>query len=855
MSSSRSSHEAESWGPGDGPPPRAAVSAAPPLESGELPRGWRTAEADDWDDEVQPRRWRPVWLRVGFALALLAAVAGVLIWVAAGHYGRGVAALEDGAYSRAISEFSAANVVVFPYRDARALQEQAQRALDERQAALQADQARVDAVVAGLERADRRLKAGDAVAVLATLQGLPPADLKLARQKDDAAAAAATVLAEDLTGAATAAMERAAWVRAGQFAAAYLVLDPSDEAIAALAQRARTGEKLRAQLADAKAAARRGQWRAALRLALAVTAVRKDFPGAAALVADARAALAPPPKPTPTPTPTPVAPPPPRDRRRDDHAPPAAAAMRRPAPTRSSRLARAIRRGLVIVVACLAALWAGAAVASAQPWAPLTTPWGTSWTAYDAWAFGSASLAVTGDDGHIAVTRNAGGTWKVVVPRDFETAAFTAVAIGTSGRGAVASGGLLLVTDDFGATWAPPVYIGPGPGAAINDIALRGSRVVAVGDDGVIMSSSDAGATWSHVDSPTASRLTAVAIAGDGTGIAGSAAGEILTGQGETWTVVGGAGGAVTSVAAVADPTWGDAQPDLVVATGNDLLGSDDALTFATLPGLPDAATRPWSVVAWSGVPARSLLVAGGQRAGYFETVGDAWVPGSPGLTPVRAVTPAGQSVGYVLGADGRLARTLSAAREPAVATLGKSRITVGGATRLTATVSVGAPGTMLVRARIPGRAWGTLQSLPWTAADWGRGLSIPLSPTLTHEYSLWFRYGGADVQLTQPVKLTVVPKVLTAKARYDLRRGAIFRFSGTVSPRLRGESVELLTDRGGSWRPISLQTAVKLSEGRTWTSRQFGTPRAETYRLRAHLKATKAHAEAWSRIVTVSIR
>ena len=86
-----------------------------------------------------------------------------------------------------------------------------------------------------------------------------------------------------------------------------------------------------------------------------------------------------------------------------------------------------------------------------------------------------------------------------------------------------------------------------------------------------------------------------------------------------------------------------------------------------------------------------------------------------------------------------------------------------------------------------------------------------------------------------------MVPKVLTAKARYDLRRGAIFRFSGTVSPRLRGESVELLTDRGGSWRPISLQTAVKLSEGRTWTSRRFGTPRAETYRLRAHLKATKA--------------
>ncbi|MGE5229052.1 MAG: hypothetical protein ACM3MJ_04950, partial [Deltaproteobacteria bacterium] len=260
--------------------------------------------------------------------------------------------------------------------------------------------------------------------------------------------------------------------------------------------------------------------------------------------------------------------------------------------------------------------------------------------------------------------------------------------------------------------------------------------------------------------------------------------------------------------------------------------------------------------VAWSGVPARSLLIAGAQQAGFFQTVDQSWVAGASGASgAARAVTPAGQSVGYVLGADGRLVRTLSAGRTPATATLGKSRITVGGSTRLTATVSVGAPGTVLVRTRVPGGAWQTLQSVPWTAADWGRELSIPLNPTLTHEYGVWFWYGGSETQLTQPVVLTVVPKVFTAKARYDLRRGAIFRFSGTVSPRLRGESIELLTDRGGKWRPISLQTAVKLVEGRTWTSRRFGTPTRETYHLRAHLKGTKKHAEAWSRIVTVTIR
>ncbi len=102
---------------------------------------------------------------------------------------------------------------------------------------------------------------------------------------------------------------------------------------------------------------------------------------------------------------------------------------------------------------------------------------------------------------------------------------------------------------------------------------------------------------------------------------------------------------------------------------------------------------------------------------------------------------------------------------------------------------------------------------------------------------------------------MTVVPAITTAKASYAVRRGGVFRFSGTVSPRLRGERVELFTDRGGSWRPVSLQPTVALVDGRSWQSRRFGTPVAETYRLRAHLKRTNTHAEAWSRIVTVTIR
>ena len=113
--------------------------------------------------------------------------------------------------------------------------------------------------------------------------------------------------------------------------------------------------------------------------------------------------------------------------------------------------------------------------------------------------------------------------------------AFTAIALDGTGHGAVASGGLLLVTSDGGKTWHAPSYVGPAPSAAINDIALRGSLVVAVGDEGMIYASDDAGATWRRVRSPSDEALTSVAIAGDGTAVAGSAAGEILVGSGENW--------------------------------------------------------------------------------------------------------------------------------------------------------------------------------------------------------------------------------------------------------------------------------------------------------------------------------
>jgi hypothetical protein len=155
---------------------------------------------------------------------------------------------------------------------------------------------------------------------------------------------------------------------------------------------------------------------------------------------------------------------------------------------------------------------------------------------------------------------------------------------------------------------------------------------------------------------------------------------------------------------------------------------------------------------------------------------------------------------------------------------------------------------------RVPGRAWQTVRTTAWTSGDWGRSLSFALKPSLTHEYSLQFTYGATTVELAPTATVVVTPKIATTRSHFTLRVGAVYRFSGSVAPALPGENVRLSTDRGGRWRPVS-QGSVRLRAGRTWTSRSFGTPKAETYHLRAYLSATATHGEAWSRVVTVTVR
>ena len=104
-------------------------------------------------------------------------------------------------------------------------------------------------------------------------------------------------MATNLAAASQGALRNGTWSRAQSLADALLALEPSSEQGVTLAAQAQTGQDLSARLDKAKAAARRGKWHVALRTALAVLAVQKDFPGAGTVVADALHALAPKPKP------------------------------------------------------------------------------------------------------------------------------------------------------------------------------------------------------------------------------------------------------------------------------------------------------------------------------------------------------------------------------------------------------------------------------------------------------------------------------------------------------------------------------------------------------------------------------
>lgn len=251
----------------------------------------------DDDPYQQAMRRRRRWRIVAACVVVLAAIAVFMTWevrAAASHYRRGQEALADEQYYAAIQEFDEARILFFSYRDAGTLSVRAREELDAGIAAAVRSARQEDGVRRLVERAltdaRRRVPEGPLSTNVFTLSLLDTLSGRLAEAAGDALAAAH-------------------WAAARAYAAALLAIDPADADGTALVERADLGARLERQLGDARAAARRGQWRQALRLAKAVLDEWPGFTGAAALVREAKAALAPRPRPTPTPTATATAPP------------------------------------------------------------------------------------------------------------------------------------------------------------------------------------------------------------------------------------------------------------------------------------------------------------------------------------------------------------------------------------------------------------------------------------------------------------------------------------------------------------------------------------------------------------------
>jgi len=277
------------------PAPSATSPALP-----DLPDGWHYTDDLVWDDPRPSHRARMLALGVSIAAILGIVIAALVLWNAAAHYARGVDALKAHSYTTAVNELSSAKLLVVPYRDSQVLADRARYELVAESADQEQALARVRLVENALGDASAAFDAGDASGVVGALAALPADAVRAAVSGSAAVRTAASTLTERLTGAARQALAKSEYGAAGRYAAALLLLEPSAEPAKALAARAEAGQRLTERFARATAAAHGRHWRTALRLALAVTAVRKDFPGAETLVAQARKALAPKPKPKST---------------------------------------------------------------------------------------------------------------------------------------------------------------------------------------------------------------------------------------------------------------------------------------------------------------------------------------------------------------------------------------------------------------------------------------------------------------------------------------------------------------------------------------------------------------------------
>jgi photosystem II stability/assembly factor-like uncharacterized protein len=534
--------------------------------------------------------------------------------------------------------------------------------------------------------------------------------------------------------------------------------------------------------------------------------------------------------------------------------------MRRSARVRAFRRLAA-RIALVLAVAALLASQSVASAAAATPsaWQLTQRPWADGVTVNDITAAGPSLLAAAGAEGRVALSLTGGTSWVLRSPADQGVVAdLLGIAFRDATQGiVVGAAGTLIVTSDGGATWQAPAFSGTEPTVDLNDVAVAGVRAVAVGDAGVVIESTNGGGSWRNLPRPTTADLECGAVADDGTVVVGTVGSDVFVRRGTTWTNVELAN-PVTSVTARLRVAGGASPMTIVASSGYEVVGNADGAGFSALLSAPYASAPPWPELTWGHVPADELLVAGpAGAASFYNVVSNTWRESVVSLGDPRTVaTTPGQSVAYVLGADGRVARTFSSARAPATLSPAAATITAGGGVTLGSLVSIAAPGEIVVERRVAdSTTWRSVRRVAWTSSDWRRLLDLGFSPVFTSDYRLRFSYGGTGPIVSPTRRVTVRPKLTPDKLRIAVSRRAAYRFKGKVFPTLRGEKVRLYTDRGGKWHQIQIGGVVKLRDGTRWTSRLFGTPKRETYHLRARIESTKRHGSSWSAIVTVVVR
>ena len=279
--------------PSDTPADDVVESAAPD----QIDLWWERPAVEPAEDIWQlreRRRKRMVTAAVAAAVVFVLVLAiGGEVWMANVHYERGKKAFALGAYDWAVSEFSAARILVFPYRDA-AGEERAARAALVRQTSIDKANDKIRAqVLATYREAGRRLAADDAAGVRVALQSARAQLSTSALGDDPDVQEVVSDLQTTVRRSATWALEAQRWRQAASYASLALLLDPTDHEANDIARKAAVGMALQARLATALAASRAHEWTRTLTLALAVLHAQPGFPGAANLVAEARAALRP----------------------------------------------------------------------------------------------------------------------------------------------------------------------------------------------------------------------------------------------------------------------------------------------------------------------------------------------------------------------------------------------------------------------------------------------------------------------------------------------------------------------------------------------------------------------------------